>query len=272
MNRRTLFSAVAAGLLALAPLAHADVLADVKAAGVMKVGTETEFAPFDYIDAGEHVGFNVDLFDAIGKQMGVKIQWVTLPWDGVLPGLETSKFDIVAGPAIITKARLERYVFSVPIAEGTVTLAKRASDKSLTKPADIAGKQVGSGRASNQLTQLKEYAATLSPAPTVREYSGANEGMADLANGRIVAYALSLPNAAAAAKKRPDIFAVVNPPFGQKAYFGYIGRKDPASASLMDAVDAAIDKMKADGSMATLQQKWFGTTFDMPAKITDPAA
>ena len=272
MDRRFLLSALAAGLMAFAPVARADVLADVKAAGVMKVGTETEFAPFDYIDAGEHVGFNVDLFDAVGKRMGVRIQWVTLPWDGVLPGLEGGKFDIVAGPAIITKARLQRYVFSVPIAEGTVTLARRAGDTSLGKPADIAGKQVGSGRASNQLAQLKEYAATLSPPASVREYSGANEGMADLANGRIVAYALSLPNAAAAAKKRPDIFAVVSPPFGQKNYFGYIGRKDAASASLMNAVDAAIDAMKADGSMATLEQKWFGTTFDMPAKVSDPAA
>ncbi len=272
MNRRFLLPALAAGLLALVPVARADVLADVKAAGVMKVGTETEFAPFDYIDAGEHVGFNVDLFDAVGKRMGVTIRWVTLPWDGVLPGLEGGKFDIVAGPAIITRARLQRYVFSVPIAEGTVTLARRAGDTSLARPADIAGKTVGSGRASNQLTQLKEYAATLSPPPTVREYSGANEGMADLANGRIVAYALSLPNAAAAAKKRPDVFAVVSPPFGQKAYFGYIGRKDPASASLMEAVDAAIDAMKADGSMATLQRKWFGTTFDMPARVIDPAA
>ena len=122
MIRRTLLSAIAVGLLAFASTARADVLSDVKAAGVLKVGTETEFAPFDYIDAGDHVGFNVDLFAEIGKILGVKIEWVTLPWDGVLPGLESAKFDMVAGPAIITKARLQHYVFSVPIAEGTVTL------------------------------------------------------------------------------------------------------------------------------------------------------
>ena len=48
-----------------------DDFAKVKAAGVMKVGTETEFAPFDYIDAGAHAGLNVDLFDEIGKELGV---------------------------------------------------------------------------------------------------------------------------------------------------------------------------------------------------------
>jgi polar amino acid transport system substrate-binding protein len=269
MNRRTLLSLSVFGMLALSPAAHADVLADVKTAGVLKVGTETEFLPFDYIDNGEHVGFNVDLFAAIGKLMGVKIEWVALPWAGVLPGLEAAKFDMVAGPAIITKERLERYSFSVPIAEGTVALAKRASDTALTKPADIAGKAVGGGRGSNQLAQLKTYAASLTPPATVREYVGANEGMADLAAGRIVAYSMSLPNAAAAAQKRPEMFGLVLPAFGSKAYFGYIGRKDPASASLMQAIDAAIDGMKKDGSMATLQKKWFGTTFEMPATPAD---
>ena len=270
MRRRFLLSAAA--LLAMPGLARADVLADVKAATVLKVGTETEFAPFDFIDNGEHVGFNVDLFNVVGKQMGVTIQWVTLPWDGVLPGLESGKFDMVAGPAIITKARLERFAFSAPIAEATVTLAKRASNTALQKPSDIAGKPVGGGRGSNQLAQLKQFAATLSPAPTIHEYIGDNEGMADVAAGRIVAYAASLPNAAAAAKKRPDVFAVVSPPFGVKTYFGYLSRKDPTSASLMDAFDAGMATMRTDGRMAALQQKWFGTTFDLPAAVSEPAA
>ncbi len=92
MKKRTLFKFIvgAAFAVGLAGAAHAeDDLAKVKAAGVMKVGTETEFAPFDYIDAGAHVGLNVDLFEEIGKEMGVKIEWVSLPWDGVLPASST---------------------------------------------------------------------------------------------------------------------------------------------------------------------------------------
>ncbi len=99
MQKRLLLKAAlgAALLLGTSLAAHAeDALAKIKAAGVMKVGTETAFAPFDFIDAGDHVGLNVDLFAEIGKELGVKIEWVTLPWDGVLPGLEAGKFDIVA--------------------------------------------------------------------------------------------------------------------------------------------------------------------------------
>ena len=73
--------AVVAGLaLGLSAAAHAeDALARVKSAGVLKVGTETEFAPFDYIDAGQHVGLNVDLFGEVGKELGVQIEGETLP-------------------------------------------------------------------------------------------------------------------------------------------------------------------------------------------------
>ena len=247
-----------------------DVLAKVKAAGVMKVGTETEFAPFDYIDAGAHVGLNVDLFAEIGKELGVKIEWVALPWDGVLPGLEVGKFDMVAGPATITKARMEHYRFSPPIAEATVALMKRKGDASVTKPEDIGGKIVGAGKATSQLAQLKAFGDTLPGKVDAREYVGFNEAYADLAAGRIVAVGNSLPNIAFVAKQRPDTFEVVLPTFGAKSYFGFIGRKDADYAGLMDAVQGAMLKIKADGRMATIQKKWFGTTFDTPDAVPTP--
>ena len=261
----------AAFALSLSGAAYADdALAKVKAAGVLKVGTETEFAPFDFIDSGAHVGLNVDLFEEIGKELGVKVEWVTLPWDGVLPGLEAGKFDFVAGPATITKARMDHYRFSPPIAEATVALLKRKGDASVTKPADIGGKVVGAGKATSQLAQLKAFGDTLPGKVDAREYVGFNEAYADLAAGRIVAVGNSLPNIAFVAKQRPDTFEVVLPTFGTKTYFGFIGRKDPDYASLDDAIQAAMLKIKADGRMAKIQQKWFGTTFDTPDSVPTP--
>ncbi len=276
MNRRTLIglslsAGLAATLSTLAAPAFADVLDNVKKAGVLRVGTETAFAPFDFIDAGKHTGLNVELYDEIGKEMGVKIEWVMLPWEGVLPGLESGKFDIVAGPATITKARLERYRFSPPIAEATVALLKRAGDASIAKPEDIAGKAVGSGKATAQFAQLQKYGASLPTPVDAKEYVSFNEAYADLAAGRIVAVANSLPNIAFVAQQRKGTFEVVQPPFGQKSYFGYPERKDADYASLNDAVAAAIGKIKADGRMAKLQTKWFGVTFDTPAEVKDPA-
>jgi polar amino acid transport system substrate-binding protein len=264
--------AAGAGSLGLSRPARAadDALARVKKAGELKVGTETFFAPFDFMDAGVHKGLNVDLFAEIGKDMGWKITWVDLPWDSVMPGLDAGKFDMVAGPATITKARLERYRSSVPIADATVALMKSAKDKTLLKPADIAGKIVGSGKATAQLAQLKDYAATLPTAPTIREFVDFNTAYADLAAGRIVAVANSLPNIAYVAQKQPGVFSVVQPPFGTKSYFGYFSRKDPDYASLADAIDASILKMKKDGRLAKLQQTWFGVAFDTPDTVPAP--
>lgn len=272
--KSVLTAAVSVALMVAASAgAHAeDILAKVKADGVLKVGTETAFAPFDFInDSGEHVGLNVDVFAEIGKELGVKIEWVTLPWDGVLPGLESGKFDMVAGPATITNARMERYRFSSPVAEATVALLKKAGDDSIMKPEDVAGKAVGSGKATAQLAQLEEFSKTLPTPVDAQEFVSFNEAYAALASGRVVAVANSYPNIAYVAQQQSDTFALVEPPFGVKTYFGFPGRKDAEYASLMDAVDEALLKMKSDGRMAEMQKKWFGVAFETPEKITEAA-
>ncbi|MGA2080343.1 MAG: transporter substrate-binding domain-containing protein [Holophaga sp.] len=248
-----------------------DLLAKVKTAKELVIGTEAQFAPFDFMEGGAHKGLNVDIFDEVGKELGVKVKFIDLPWESVLPGLDAHKYDLVAGPATITKERVLRYAFSVPIAEASVGFLKRAKDTSITKPSDVAGKVVGGQKGSAQLEQVKKYVATLPGKTEVREYIDNNQGYADLAAGRIVAMGNSLPNNADVAKKRPDVFALVQPTFGVKTYFGFIGLKDPESKPLMDAVNAAMVKMEKDGRMAAIQQKWFGTSFDLPqAPIENP--
>jgi polar amino acid transport system substrate-binding protein len=246
-----------------------DLLAKAKAKGELTVGTELQFAPFDFVEDGKQAGMNKEIFAEIGKELGVKITFLDLPWPSVLPGLEAGKFDMVAGPATITKARMERYRFTSPIANATVAILKKKGDTSITKPEDIAGKKVGSAKATAQLAQLQEFAKTLPSAPTIQEYVDFSQSYADLGAGRIVAVANSLPNIAFLAKSKPDVFEVVEPPFGKPVYFGFIGTKSDDAKSLMDAVDAVIIKMKHDGRLAALQKKWFGTEMATPDQVTE---
>ena len=251
--------------------ATANNLDKARRAGELLIATEMHFAPFDFTEGGKQVGLNAELFAEVGKELGVKVTFQDLPWPAVLPGLEASRYDLVGGPATITRARAERYRFTVPVAEATVALLKRTSETGITKPQDVAGKQLGCATATAQLTQFQAFVATLpGTTPPIREYQSFSEAYADLAAGRIVAVANSLPNIAYVAKQRPTVFSVVQPPFGATSYFGYIGRKDADSAPLLDAVDAAIVKMRNDGRLAALQSKWFGQAFETPDTVPAP--
>ncbi len=246
------------------PTYAADQLARVKQAGELVVGTEMQFAPFDFLKDGKQEGFNKDFFAEVSKKLGVKVRFIDLPWASVLPGLDAKKFDMVGGPLNVTKARMERYTFTLPIADGTVALLKNVKNKDLNKPEDIAGKVVGSQRGSSQLAQLKEYADTLSPKPEIKEYIDFNQAYADLAAGRIVAVGHSITNLAVVAQQRSKQFEVVKPYFGKKVYFAFMGHKDADSKSLLDAIDQVILAMHKDGSLAALQKKWFGLEMEVP--------
>lgn len=271
LTRRAAVLGASAALLAPA-IARANNLEKARRAGELMIATELHFAPFDFTEGGRQVGLNSELFANVGTALGVRIRFQDLPWPGVLPGLEAGRYDLVAGPATITRARMERYRFTAPIADATVALLKRANDASISKPEDINGKTVGCAQATAQLTQLQAYIARNNFTTQVREYQSFSEAYADLAAGRVVAVANSLPNIAYVAQQRRGAFAVVNPPFGAPLYFGYIGRKDADSAPLLDAVDGVIDAMRGDGRLAALQTKWFGQTFEVPARVVEANA
>ncbi len=245
-----------------------DTLADVKKRGELVIATEMQFPPFDISDNGTYKGVDRDLIDEVVKELGVKVKYLDLPWTSILPGLEAKKFDICIAPVTITKERMQRYLFTVPIADATAALMKRANDASIAKPEDIAGKTVGGQKGTSQLAQLKAYAAKLPKPVDIKEYVDNNQSYADLAAGRIDASVNSFPNLAYAASQRSDTFAVVTPAFGTPTYFSWVGRLE--DKALIDAVNAAIVKTEGDGRMATIQKTWFGQSFDLPKTVPEP--
>src|SRR5690606_9028982 len=211
MRIKSLINACAMTLtmtLMAAPVHAQDLLARIKNAGELVVGTEMQFAPFDFHENGQQTGFNKDLFGAVAEKLGVKVRFIDLPWPSVLPGLDASKFDMGGGPILVTQARKERYAFTLPVADGTVALLKSAKNDALQKPEDIAGLTVGGSKGSAQLEQLKTFAATLSKPVEVREYVDNNQAYADIVSGRLAAVGNSITNIAYVAKQRPKMFQV----------------------------------------------------------------
>jgi len=271
-------SGLTAGLLALSFLVFmpsnarsAGLLDEAKARGELLLGTELQFAPFEFLQDNKPVGYSIDLMNLVAADLGVKIHIQDLPFASVLPGLDAKKYDMVEATSTITKARMERYYFTLPIMDATVALVKRKGDTSVQKPADIAGKVVGGTKGSAQTKLLQDYVKTLpGGVQEIKEYIGSPNAFADLQAGRIVAVAGSLPNLAYLVKTRPDAFELVLPAFGPKAYFGWLTRKDEPSKQLVDAVNASLVKLTKNGKVKELQMKWFGVEINLPTDGIPP--
>jgi polar amino acid transport system substrate-binding protein len=253
----------------LPPDARAGLLDDIKKRGEIVVATEAAFAPFEFVENGKIVGYGADLLALLMKDLtaqGVKVKQLDLPWQGVLPGLLAKKYDMVATSVVVTEERVKRFAFTVPIAEATLAIAARKDDSGIQKPEDIVGKVVGTQQASAPLGGLKVFNEQLTKTKgagvkEIKEYIGFPELYVDLANGRVEAVANGLPNLAVLAKQQPDKYKVVGT-FGDKAYFSWVTRQP--DKDLLKYLNDRLIKLKQDGTMKELQQKWFGFVMETP--------
>ncbi|MDH6233822.1 polar amino acid transport system substrate-binding protein [Mesorhizobium soli] len=254
-------------VLGLTVPAVADQLSDVKAAGKIATATDMHYAPFDMLVDGTYEGMTKDLFDGVAKEIGVEPVYQDIPWTAELPGLEVKKFDIVIAPVTITPERLERYAFSLPIADATVGLVHAAGNTELKKPEDIKGKTVGVQQGTAQFRQLEAFGKELGGV-NIKEYGTTDEAYADLATGRLDAVAGSLPNLAYLVKNRPETFAMFEPAtFGKPTYFAWVVRKDADSESFVKGVNDALLKMTDDGRIKAIQEKWLGKYTELPREV-----
>ncbi|MGE6605018.1 transporter substrate-binding domain-containing protein [Halomonas sp. NPDC076908] len=268
---------ITAGLLlsvSFATTAHSDLLDDIRSEGTFTVGTEARFAPFEYIEDGEIVGYSADIMEHIMSELeGVELIRMDLPWQGILPGLERERFDYVITSVTATPERMERYHLSAPIADATMAILKRAGEEKINSPEDIAGKVAAAQAGSAQLEALEALAAELeeagTPVANIRTYTGVDEAYAELGTGRVDVVINSLPNLLEAERTRPEVFEVVGT-FGDPVYFSWAGRNDAASASLNAFMDEQIQRLNEDGTLNELQEKWFGGPMDLPLEL--PAA
>lgn len=99
---------------------------------------------------------------------------------------------------------------------------------------------------------------------SITEFTDYDQAYAALASHRIDIVPQAIPNLAPIVKKRPGMFAIVQPPFGAKTYYGWAARKDDDSRSLVEFFNKGLLKLQKSGKLRELQLKWFGFTMDVP--------
>jgi len=226
-------------------------LARVKRAGVITFGSDTTYAPFEWIDpkANTAVGFDVDLANLLASKIGVKAQIITADFSGIIAALQTGKFDAIISAMTITEERKKEIDFSDPYYNSGQIIAVQASNNSITKPEDLNGKTVGV-----QTGTTGEEAAKKIKGAKIRSYSDIQLAFSDLEIGRIDAVVNDSPVSLYYAKTHPKI-KTVGDLFTIEQY-GIAFRKD--EPELRDAINNALKEIKANGEYAALYKKWFG--------------
>lgn len=231
-----------------------EQLQTIKDKGVINIGLEGTYPPFSFVDAdGKLTGFEVELSEALAKQLGVKAKVQPTKWDGILAALESKRLDVVVNQVTISEERKKKYDFSKPYTVSGIQaliLKKKAAELNINAAADLAGKKVGVGLGTNYEQWVKQDV----PKADVRTYEDDPSKFADLRNGRIDAILIDRLAALEYAQKAKDT-ELAGAAFSRLESGVALRKGEP---ELLDAINQALDKLRADGTLAKLSEKYFG--------------
>ncbi|MHB8105965.1 MAG: basic amino acid ABC transporter substrate-binding protein [Candidatus Cryosericum sp.] len=238
--------------------ATSSELTRIKQDGVLTVGNDTTFAPFEFDDsANKPTGFDIDLITAVAQKLGLKADIVTTAWDGIVLALQAQKFDVVISSMTITPLREKQVLFSIPYYRADMGIMYNPAMNKITKPEDLVGKKVGV-----QVGTTGEIDAKLIAGTKVDSYPDIQLATLDLENGKIDAVVNDYPVCAYYAKASPKLRVIrmlkVNNLGLPTQYYGIAMRLSDTQTKT--AVDQALRDIVKDGTYDTIYAKWFGGT------------
>ena len=234
--------------------ASADLLAQIQERGEITVALEGTWAPWGYHDENDQlVGYDVEVAQHIADKLGVKVNFVEGEWDGLLAGLNSGRYDIMANGVDIDEARQAKYDFSTPYAYNRTAVIVRADDDSIQAMEDLNGKQTANTLNSTYANVGEAYGATVTGVDDfIQTIELLTTGRIDATLNAEVSYydyIKAQPNA-------PIKIACIDPETTQVAI---PMRKGEETAALREAIDKALNEMAQEGTLTELSVKYFGT-------------
>ncbi len=252
VTRSTFLRAMALGAVSLCTAGLIAACGGTQGQDVWSVGTEPGFPPFESVgDSDELVGFDIDLMKAIGEKAGKTIEFNSLPFDGLVPALQGGSIDAAISAMTITDERAKTVDFSDPYFKAGLAIAVAEGNKDIKSLADLKGKRI-----AVQIGTTGASTANGVPESKVSTFDSAPLALQELANGNADAVINDAPATleAIASGNIPGITVV-----GELLTDENYGIALPKGSENVEAVNAAIAEIKADGTYATLYKKWFGT-------------
>jgi len=263
--RRLVLPGAAMLVLASPPSGAADLLAAAKARGTLRVAMEGSYPPFNFVDAktGQMSGYDADVARLLAARLGLRAELVSVEWTDIFTGLAAGRYDAIVSQVIITPRRQQVVDFSEPYTYSSAQVLLRKNDEaSYGSLADLKGKTVGVARDS-----VYEAQARAVPGIKVRSYPAAPETLQDLAFGRIDA-ALNDSLMVAWVVNTATLPIRPGPLVGTRTRIGVAFQK--GNPAFRAAVDGALSRIQADGSLASLSRKWFRVDATHPGEPPRP--
>lgn len=216
--------------------------------GVLTVGSDIPYEPFEGGDPPDYEGFDIDIVNGIADRLELDVEIVDTPFDTIFTDLAQDKFDMVASSTSITPERLKEVDFTVPYFQADQSLMiKDGSD--ITSVDDLGGRTIGAQKGTTGAT----YAEEDTDAADVRTYPEIVDAFDALQNEQIEAVVNDFAISKFAEESKPDLTVIETIPTDE--VYGLAIAK--GNTQLLGPVDAALEEMIADGSYAEIYEKWF---------------
>jgi len=220
----------------------------------VKVGMSGRYFPFTFSKMDKLQGFEVDVWDEIAKRSDYKVEYVTSSFSGLFGMLEAGHIDTISNQVTMTEERLAKYAFTAPYVVDGVQVTVRKGRDDIQGIEDLKGKKVAVNLGSNFEQVLREF-DTNNEINIVTYDSGLEQ---DVALGRMDAYVMDRVSSVQLIEKSGLPLQLAGKPF-EKIENGMPFLNKPAQIALRDAVNKTLAAMRADGKLAEISNKWFGS-------------
>ncbi len=263
---------VAFGLVVAASGAGGATLEEIKKRGYMVIVTEDDYPPFEFVKEGKPMGLDHDLYRLLKDYAKFEVRQEIVPWQGLLAGVATEKYDVAISAAIITDERAKSLSFTMGIAEGTHYYVKRKGDDRIKGIKDLSGLTVGVQQGSAlyaELPQLEEILKkTGGRLGRVVQYASYPEIYQDVSNGRLDYAINTVTTIASLIREKRDVFEM-GEAVTKRSYHGWAVKR--GNKGLLKYLNEFLTKVRKDGTMSKLQEKWLGKAFpDLPYECKLP--
>jgi len=223
-------------------------LADAKKSGVLRLASEGQYPPFNFFEKNKLTGFEIDLAEAVTKELQMKPEWKTYPFDSLLIGLKENRYDLVAASHSVTPERAQAVDFTDPeYCTGGMVVSKAGGPKTAS---ELAGKVVAVQVGTTFVAQLQGIKGI----KEVKTYPKDTDCLQNLVSGRADAWVTEKFVALDIAKKQPKLKLQLGETLAEEKIAMAVAK---GNTDLVKQVNQALAKLRKNGTYAKISKKYF---------------